>query len=83
MSTYTARAAVIDRLLEELGDPTVTAITLWGSGGVDVQINEPIPGVDWTHETRPESVHWTADIQREDVRIRLSSCVRIESEQAA
>lgn len=68
------RAAVVERFLNELGNPDVIAVTLWPHD-VTVQLDQPIAGFDWEHRAVDEADHWRTDVTREDIVIRLCACL--------
>lgn len=72
MSTYATRGAVIDRLLTELGDPPMVAVTHWGHQ-TDVQLEKAHISLGGDIVIQDGGYHWRAEIEREDLRIKVCS----------
>lgn len=73
-----ARAAVIERLLDELGQPEVTAVTLYpedeypgAPASTALQLREPPPDLKGDETEHGNGTNWSVEIVREELRIRV------------
>lgn len=66
------RAAVVERLLKQLGNPNVIGVRFYGHV-TDVQLAEPIAGVDWSERDTEWGRLCTSRILRDGHPVELSA----------